>query len=317
MHQQLDLRVDQAAPGALWRVSNHPVDVYLNRLGSGSRRGQSQALDTMARLFSNGCRDSKSLDWASLSYSQTIALRRVLAERYAPNTTKRMLAALRGILKECWRLGLVSREQYTRTADVGAVKGELPTRGRALTGEELRCLFEVCEHDSSPAGVRDAAILGLLYGLGLRRSELIGLNVEDHSPEGDKVFIRGKGQAIRFGYLTEETGGLLSRWLRLRGLIPGPMFLPLTKSGHLVPQRLTTESIAQILKKRAAQAAVRPFSCHDLRRSFITHLLEAGVDIALVQRIAGHRQVSTTVLYDLRGEEAKVKAMELLRVPIG
>src|SRR5579884_3114674 len=303
----------QASPGALWRVSNHPVDVYLNRLGSGSRRGQSQALDTMARLFSNGCRDSKSLDWTSLSYSQTLALRRVLAERYAPNTTKRMLAALRGILKECWRLGLISHEQYTRTSDVGAVKGELPTRGRALTKEELRELFEICERDLSSAGVRDATILALIYGLGLRRSELVALNVGDHSLEGGKILIRGKGQAIRFGYLTEETGGLLSRWLRLRGLIPGPMFLPLTKSGHLVPQRLTTESIAQILKKRAAQAAVRPFSCHDLRRSFITHLLEAGVDIALVQRIAGHRQVSTTVLYDLRGEEAKVKAMELLR----
>jgi site-specific recombinase XerD len=68
--------------------------------------------------------------------------------------------------------------------------------------------------------------------------------------------------------------------------------------------------------KRAEQAGMKAFSCHDLRRSFITHLLDAGADLATVQKMAGHKQVTTTTLYDKRGEEAQVKAAELLRVPV-
>lgn len=133
VHQNLDLTVVQASPVALTAVPDHPVEVFLSRLGSGSRKGQKQALDAIARLLSNGCCDSKSLDWASLQYAQTSAVRATLVERYAPNTAKRMLAALRGVLKECWRLGLMTYEEFARAADMAPVRGELPSRGRSLT----------------------------------------------------------------------------------------------------------------------------------------------------------------------------------------
>jgi site-specific recombinase XerD len=317
VHQNLDLTVVQASPVPLTAISEHPVDVFLNRLGPGSRTGQKQALDTIAALLSNGCCDSGSLDWASLGYSQNSAIRAVLVQRYAPNTTKRMLAALRGVLKECWRLGLMSYEEFARASDLAPVRGELPPRGRSLTEEELRKLFQVCQKDVSPSGVRDAAILAMLYGLGLRRSELTALDRDDYKPEEGRILIRGKGNKVRVGYVVEEFGELLERWLRLRGISIGAMFLPITKAGHLVPKWLTTESVAQVLEKRAREAAVKPFSCHDLRRSFITHLLDAGADLATVQKMAGHKQVTTTVLYDRRGEEAQIEAAELLRVPVG
>src|SRR5690348_3055719 len=100
VHQNLDLTVVQGSPVPLTAVSNHPVDVFLSRLGPGSRTGQKRALDTIAALLSKGCCDSRSLNWASLRYAQTSAIRAALVERYAPNTAKRMLAALRGVLKE-------------------------------------------------------------------------------------------------------------------------------------------------------------------------------------------------------------------------
>jgi site-specific recombinase XerD len=61
---------------------------------------------------------------------------------------------------------------------------------------------------------------------------------------------------------------------------------------------------------------VQAFSCHDVRRTFITHLLSSGADLATVQKMAGHRQVTTTTLYDMRGEEAQVKAAEMIQLPI-
>ena len=227
--------------------------LYLARLSSGSRRAQLSALNKVALLISNGAANSETLNWASLKYPQTAAIRFALADRYAPNTTKRMLAALRGVLKECWRLGLMVHDEYARAADIAPVRGQLPPRGRALNDTELEKLFKTCQVDQTVAGVRDAAILGLLYGIGLRRSELVRLDVADFD-SGDGVFtIRGKGNEARTAYVVEEARTVLERWLRVRGIATGPMFFPVTKSGHLVNKRLTCEGIAQILMNELGQ----------------------------------------------------------------
>jgi site-specific recombinase XerD len=294
-----------------------PVATYLGRLGPGSRRGQMGALNTIARLLTSGSADAQGIDWASLKYPQTAAIRVALSGRYAPNTTKRMLAALRGVLKECWRLGLIVHDEYARAADIAPVRGQLPPRGRALKEVELEALFKGCQAHPTTAGVRDAAILGLLYGIGLRRSELVQLDVADFDSRDGVLTIRGKGNEARTAYVVEEARTVLERWLRVRGIAHGPMFFPVTKSGHLVLKRLTCEGIAQILMKRARAANVEHFSCHDLRRSFVTKLLDAGADLAVVQKLAGHRQISTTAIYDKRDEAAKLKAVELVRIPIG
>src|SRR6476660_5102314 len=97
---------------------------------------------------------------------------------------------------------------------------------------------------------------------------------------------------------------------KTQGNWPWPDVLPLTRAGRLAPTRLTTESIAHVLAKRSKQDAVAAYSSHDLRRSFITHLLSAGADLSIVQKMAGHRQVTTTLLYYRRGEEEQVRAAE-------
>ena len=128
-------------------VANSPVATYLGRLAPGSRRGQLDALNTIARLLTKGSADAEGIDWASLKYPQTATIRGALTERYAPNTTKRMLAALRGVLKECWRLGLMAHDEYARAADIAPVRGQLPPRGRALKEVELEKLFRDCQGD--------------------------------------------------------------------------------------------------------------------------------------------------------------------------
>ena len=256
------------------------------------------------------------VDWSALRYQHTQAVRARLAETYAPATTNKMLSALRGVLREAWRLGQMSAEDYHRAADLEAVRGETLPRGRALGTGELRALLHACSADASPAGARDAALLALLYGGGLRRSEAVVLDLADYDPESGALTIRaGKGRKDRLAYATNGAADALADWLAVRGDEPGPMFVPINKGGRVLPRRLSPQAVMNILAKRARQAGVAHASPHDFRRSFISDLLDAGADITTVSKLAGHANVATTSRYDRRGEVAKRKAATLLHVP--
>ena len=297
-------------------ADHHPVFVYLSGLARGSRRTMGHALNTMAEMVSGGVLEAETMNWAALRYQHTAALRSALAERFAPATCNKMLAALRGVLKEAWRLGQIDAEAYHRASDLPSIKGERLPSGRALTTGELRSLFRVCADDSSPAGSRDAALLALLYGAGLRRSEAVGLDLGDYDPETGGLTVRqGKGRKDRTGYATNGAQEALDGWLAVRGSEPGALFLPVDKGGTVRHRRMTDQAVLIILRKRADQAGVPPFSPHDMRRTFISDLLDNGADLVTVQHLAGHANVSTTARYDRRGEKAKKKAAELLHVP--
>jgi site-specific recombinase XerD len=145
---------------------------------------------------------------------------------------------------------------------------------------------------------------------------LVRLDIGDFDSESGVLKIQGKGKQSRAAYVVGEARAVLDRWLLVRGISSGSMFFPITKSGHLLSKRLTCEGVAHVLAKRAGSARIEHSSSHDLRRSFVTHLLDAGADLAVVQKLAGHRQISTTAIYDKRGEAAKLKATKLVRIPI-
>lgn len=294
----------------------HPAAVYIARLAPGSRRSMRGALDRAASLLTSGRHNAETLPWQSLRYQHTAALRAALAEQYAPRTTNQALAAVRSVLKEAWRLGLMSAEEYQRAADVHDVANDTLPRGRALTAGELRALFIDCAEDPGPAGRRDAALLALLYGGGLRRSEAVAMDLGDYVPETGAVTVRaGKGNKDRLVYATNGASLAMDAWLSVRGCEPGPLFLPITRSCRVMRRRLTPQAVLVILRHRAECAGVAAFSPHDLRRTMISDLLDAGADIATVQRLAGHANVTTTARYDRRGEKVKAKAAAMLHVP--
>jgi len=105
---------------------------------------------------------------------------------------------------------------------------------------------------------------------------------------------------------------LAIRWSVAR---KGPLFVPISKRGRLLARRLTDKAVTWILQVRATAAGVAAFSPHDLRRTFISTLLDAGVDLATVADMAGHANIATTAKYDRRGEVAQRKAAGLLTVP--
>jgi integrase/recombinase XerD len=291
-------------------LDQQPAAVYLAQLATSGRRTQRTALDTLARLL--GYQDALTCPWHALRYQHTAALRTHIAETYAPATANKMLAALRRVLKECWQLSLMTVEEYERAAAVKAVKAEVLPKGRALSLDELAQLLEACARDASAAGVRDAALIALMASGGPRRSEVVTLQLGDYDRGDGCVTIRsGKGKKDRTIYIAGGAQTTLDDWLVLRGNAPGPIFTSTTHAGRAI----TDQAVLVILRKRAEQAGVAAFSPHDLRRTMITRLLEAGADVVSVQRLAGHADPATTARYDRRGEQAKKEAAAKVEIP--
>lgn len=92
----------------------------------------------------------QTLDWSALRYKHTSAIRALLAELYAPATANKMMCALRGVLKEAWRLGQVTAEDYRRAADLGSIRGETVPVGRELQAGQFDALMQACQRDTSP-----------------------------------------------------------------------------------------------------------------------------------------------------------------------
>jgi integrase len=274
-----------------------------------------QALGVVAELLSTGKATAETLPWAVLRYQHTAAVRTALAERYAPATANKALSALRGVLGECFRLGLMAAEDHARATDLPSLKGSSAPRGRALKTGELVALFGACDATTAQ-GARDAALLAVLYGAGLRRAEAVALDAADFDAESGELRIRsGKGHKPRTVWVTNGARDALRAWLDVRGTDSGPLLLAVDKAGNLRPGRITEGAVYLILVRLQSAAKVKPFSPHDCRRSYITALLAAGNSIAVVQKLAGHASVNTTARYDRSDEDAKRKAAETLHIP--
>jgi len=294
----------------------NPALVYLASLAPGSRRAQRAALETMARLLSGGALGAGAFPWGELRYAHAQALRTALLERYRPATANRHLAALRRVLREAWRLGLLTAEEYTRATDLPRVRGVTLPAGRGLTPGELRALFGACRPDLS--GLRDAALLAVLYGAGLRRAEAAALELVDFETDGPEAGAlrvrRGKGGKERRVPLPPSALPALLRWTEARGELPGPLLLPV-RGARAELRALSPQAILYRLRALAARAGVARFSPHDLRRTFVSDLLDGGADAVTVAALAGHASPTTTARYDRRGERARAKAAALLHVP--
>lgn len=301
------------------RIEEHPVAVYLARLTSPqSRRTMRSKLDGVARVIvGNPDTTAWDLPWAMLEPIHLDALRSVLAEQNAPSTANCILSAVRGVLKACWRLGQIDAERLARLTDVEPIRGSSAPTGRSIETVEVKALFEACYDKEKPKGsTRDAAVLALLYGAGLRRAELAGLDVGDVDLDREEVVVRrGKGNKARVVPLALGAAEYVTQWLSRRGDEAGPLLLPVNKGDAVQQRRMSPDAIGHLVTRLCARAGVKQAAAHDFRRALIGDLLDAGADLATVQQIAGHSSPTTTARYDRRPAEARRRAARLVRVP--
>ena len=300
--------------------SRNPAAVYLASLAPTGRRSMLAKLRLVAAAIG---RDVRDVDWTELRFEHVAALRSQLAETHAPATVNGCLYALRGVARAAWNLDLITAEGYQRIRDVKPVRSSRLSAGRALSSGEIVALLDVCARDATPAGARDAAILALLVGAGLRRSEAAALDIADYDAQDGSLKVRGKGNKERLTYLDGGAKTALDDWVRVRAAltssetstIAGALLNPIRKSGEIVPRRMSAQALYDALRKRGTEAKIKAFSAHDLRRTFVGDLLDAGADISAVSALVGHANVQTTSRYDRRGEASKRKAAGLIYVP--
>lgn len=308
-------------------IDEHPVSAYLAGLAESSRRPMRTNLEIIAHFVSGGRASAMELAWWRLRYQHATLIRSTLAEAYAPATANLMLAAMRGVLKACFRLGYMSADDLKRASDIPPVRGSRLPPGRSIERGELHDLFRVCyEDDKKARGARDAAIFALLYVCGLRRSEVVSLDLADYNPDSLEVRVRGKGNKERLGYAEGGADRAVNAWVHLRGGSEGALLLPVNKGGRIIHERedkdgakyaarMSDQAIYDVVRRRQKEAGVKKLSPHDFRKTFVGDLLDAIGDLSAAQQLAGHSDPGTTARYDRRGERAKKKAASHLHVP--
>lgn len=321
--------------------SRNPVVSYLASLSSkNSRRVQKTALDQIATILSSGrIEDSLEFPWEQLDYGMVTAIKAWLDSKYAPATVNRYLCAVRRVLKEAWRHNLITAEAYQRATDVRSVSAQRLPTGRELETVEIKALIDVClqDEDNPILGIRDAAIISLMYSSGLRRAEVVTLDLDDIDLKKRSLHVIGKRNKERVAFLATGAVRAVEKWLEERGISPGPLFYAVNKSGKIVrfrKQRLSTkdkqrgqepeqivarlsdQTIYNIIDRRAAQAGlIQKTTPHDMRRTFVSDLLDVGVDLSTVSKMAGHEDANTTMRYDRRSSKVMQEAAEKLDVP--
>jgi integrase/recombinase XerD len=216
-------------------------------------------------------------------------------QRYRASSVARALAAVRSFHRFLLREGDTDSDPSE-----GVVRPKVPrTLPRPLTVSEVEAIV-AAPGDADPPAVRDRAILEVLYGAGLRISELVGLDVDDVDLEEGSVRVFGKGRKERIvplgRFAVEAVEGYL---VRARPTLAGPKSGPalfLNQRGG----RLTRQGADRILHAAVKRAGIdKRVTPHMLRHSFATHLLEGGADVRVVQELLGHASLSTTQIYTL------------------
>ena len=284
MHEQIEAFLAYIAQEG---YSKHTLAAYRNDLY--------QLLDFLNTL------SPPPAQWSEVNQSTIITYIMDLRDReYSPTTVARKIAATKSFFHYLADHDVIPQDP-TKELESPKIRKRLP---KTLSRKAVERLLAEPAKDDSPKGLRDKALLELLYATGMRVSELVNLNVDDVNLAGASVRCMGKRNKERIIPIYDPAVRALEAYLQ-KGRIhyvrdPDEKALFLNPRGN----RLTRQGLWLILKSYAEQAEIdEEVTPHTLRHSFAAHLLDGGVGLRDVQQLLGHSNISTTQIYThLTGE---------------
>jgi integrase/recombinase XerC len=235
--------------------------------------------------------------WSDIDH---VLIRGYLSSLYARGLSKtsvaRALAAIRSLYRWLAQEGVVDQNPAKLVATP-----KLPKRlPRVPTIEEVNTVLDSQMTDSSAFAERDRAILELLYGCGIRNSELVSINLDDIRWSNEIILVRGKGKKERYVPFGESAAEAVKAYLPRRQQVLGETKRTTERAllVNLRGSRLTTRSVGRIVKQIAVSKGLSPdVHPHTLRHAFGTHMLEEGADLRAIQEMLGHERLATTQRY--------------------
>lgn len=294
----------------------NPLTLYLTRLAPSSQLTMRYVLQDAADRLGFEDLNLEEIDWHLLQPEHVIALVAALREDgLAPNTSSLYVNAVRGVMNEAWRMSLISQDHLLKMRSVKATSGTRLSQGRNLRRTLIREMLDVCAADPRPQGLRDAAVIGLLYGSGMRKSESVNLDLAQINFDERSLRVIGKGNKELVKYAPDWAFAKLQAWLAFRRehLKEGEqddsfLFNRIRRGSHITRERITKHAIYYIARQRGDQVGVKIMP-HDFRRSFITRVIEEH-DLSIAQKLAHHTNIQTTASYDVRDDNERRRAVD-------
>jgi integrase len=223
----------------------------------------------------------------------------MIARKLSPSTINVRLSAVRKLIGEARRNGILGAEQAAQMADVPNVRQQRTRLGNWLTLEQAKELLTVPDR-STLKGKRDAAILALLVGCALRRAELATLAIEDiQQREGRWVIadLRGKGGRVRTVAVPLWVKYLMDAWTAAAGHRSGQLLRPVLKGGRVVGEGLSDWAVWSVVEQSAKAIGIERFGAHDLRRTCAKLCRKNGGDLEQIKFLLGHASAQRTERY--------------------
>lgn len=281
------------------------LEATLNSVGRGSRRAYQVAI----RAY---------FDWASRQpqpdpYSSLLAYRKALEDSNLQSATiNRDLSALRAFFRSAFNMGLIDQLLYSRVREIKNIPSRGNKKGHWLSLEEARSLLNAPDQETW-IGRRDRAILAVMIGCGLRRSEVANLRWDhlQQLPDGtwEIVNLVGKHNRVRTVPVQKWVSGYISHFTEINvrlylGANSNQVFVSIDRYGNR-HTTISTNAIWNIVQQYAAQVGINKLAPHDLRRTFANLIRDGGGELEEVQQLLGHASIATTQKYLDRGLNAE------------
>jgi integrase len=234
----------------------------------------------------------------------------------APNTCRSYLSLIRGLLLEAYDQGLLAVDVIVATKRVKTVPVRGQRRGRWLSGAEAARLL-AAPNAGTLRGKRDRAMLAVMLGAGLRRNEVVQLNMEhlrEIAGRGVIVDLQGKHGRVRSVPVAGWAWKTVMEWIRAARIHDGPVFMRVHASGRPIPKPISRWTVYDIVREHG-EAAGLDVAPHDLRRSFAKLAHQGGAALDQISMSLGHASLRTTQIYLGLGQDLRRAPADFIELP--